>query len=441
MQHRSTHRMLSIASFAGLLLVANAGQAFAQGGGAGGGEGQRMREGRQPGGQRGGGFGGGGVMRGLMQGQWSQVPALREGDMRSAIENTLETSPLSEEQREALTALFRSFGDQLDAADNKVREANRAAMEKFREERDASVFDSVRTLRETNAKEQQALEATLLSDVKAVLTPEQLNSWNTIEASANRSRSLRRGFLSSERVSLRNVVREAIPEGPLATELKDALTEYETQLDSALRVRDALLASSTGVGEAIREGDMEKATKMLEEREQAARNVKQLNERFAGQIKSLMPEEKREAFDRTYEKAAFPDAYRKSGSQEALDTALEMHDLTDDQRTQLTAIAERFDPRFTSLRAKTIAARKEAEDNTKVADLIARMTAGGRGQGGNDRIDAVETTMEERRALDRELREELTKILTPEQAKIAIPQRGEGREGGRGGRNRDNIPM
>jgi Spy/CpxP family protein refolding chaperone len=69
------------------------------------------------------------------------------------------------------------------------------------------------------------------------------------------------------------------------------------------------------------------------------------------------------------------------------------------------------------------------------------MTAGGRGQGGNDRIDAVETTMEERRALDRELREELTKILTPEQAKIAIPQRGEGREGGRGGRNRDNIPM
>lgn len=426
---RATRSFFVVAS-ALILLAGSATVALAQGGG-----GQR---GGGRGGERGNG-GGGGMLRGLMGGQAGQMPALREADLQSAIDTALEANALSKEQQEAVTSLFRSLSEQRDASENKMREATRAAMEKFREDRDQAAFDTVRTLREANQREQQTLEATLMQDIKSVLTPEQQQSWDRIEAGANRSRSLRRGMLSAERLSLRDVVRETVPSEGVSVELRDALVEYETQLDSALRVRDSLLAGNTEIGEAVRAGDIEKATKLLEEREAASRKVKELNERFSGQLRALVPEGKREAFDGAVERESYPDAFRRSGMQGALDTALDLHDLSDDQSTQLAGIVERFDSRYVALRTKAIAARKDAEANLKVADLVARFAGGDRGQrGGGDRLEAIESLAEERRTLDRELREELTKVLNEEQAKIVIPQRGEGGEGRRG---RMNPPM
>jgi hypothetical protein len=63
-------------------------------------------------------------------------------------------------------------------------------------------------------------------------------------------------------------------------------------------------------------------------------------------------------------------------------------------------------------------------------------------------LGAVEAVFEERRSLDRELRQELAAVLNEEQAKIVLPEAGErgGGEGGggrgRGGmRQRENPPV
>ncbi len=397
---------------------------------------------------RGGGRIGGGMMRGLMGGQWAQPPALREADLRGAMQDALADVPLSQEQEQAIASLVRGYGERVDANEQKVRDARRAAMEKFRESRDPSVWEAVREQQQAAATEQRTIEATLLGDVRAVLTSEQGQAWEGIEAGVQRSRSLRRGLLSGERVSLRGVLREVwASEGePMPQELRDTLAAYEVQLDGVLKARDALLNESATLTDAVRSGDIAEATKQLEQREAAARAVAQVNERFAGSVRGLLPEGTREAFDAQLQRMRYPEAYRKSGMQEALDGALELHDLTDDQRTQLAGIVEKFDAKYAAFRTKAIAARADAEANLKVSDMVSRFTGGGRG--GNDRLGAVEAVFEERRSLDRELRQELAAVLNEEQAKIVLPEAGErgGGEGGggrgRGGmRQRENPPV
>jgi hypothetical protein len=425
---------------AGLAVVAVAAPvAWAQGGNA-------PREGER----RGGGRQGGGMMRGLMGGQWAQPPALREADLRGAMQDVLADTPLSDEQQQAVAALVRAYDERVGANEQKVRDARRAAMEKFRESRDSSVWEQVRTQQQAGAAEQRAMEATLLSDVRTVLTPEQGQSWDAIEAGVMRSRSLRRGLLSGERVSLRGVLREVAQAngagteaGVMTQELKDTLAAYEAQLDGVLRARDALLNESAALTDAVRSGDIAEATKQLEQREAAARAVAQVNDRFAGSVRALLAEGTREAFDAQLTRSRYPEAYRKSGIQEALDGALDLHDLTDDQRTQLAGIVERFDARYAGFRAKAIAARADAEANMKVSDVVARFTGGG---GGNDRWSAAEAVFEERRGIDRELRAELAAVLNEEQAKIVLPAPGERGGGGEGGgrgrmRQRENPPV
>jgi hypothetical protein len=400
---------------------------------------------------------GGGMMRGLMGGQWAQPPALREADVRSALQDALPGMPLSDEQTQAIATLVRSYDERVDANERKARDARRAAMEKFRETRDASVWEGVREQQERNAREQREMEATLLADVRTTLSAEQDAQWSAIEAGVMRSRSLRRGLLSGERVSLRGVLREVVgvvggeeSRGKLTPEatqqLADTLAAYETQLDSALRARDAMLSESARVGEAMRTGDIAGATRQLELAEEAARNVASVNERFAGAVRGLLPEATREAFDAGLRKSRYPEAYRKTGMQEALDAALDLHDLTEEQRASLAGIVQRFDARYAGLRDRAIAARADAEANMRVADVVARFAGGGRGD--NDRWGAVEAVFDERRSVDRELRQELSSVLNAEQAGIVLPQQGEGRRGREGGgqgggqgRERANPPV
>ncbi len=426
--------------------VAIAGSAFAQGQPQNGDRqpGQRMRD-RGPGG---GGFGG--IMRAA-----AEKPAFTQRDLEPA----LKPLSLTAEQQDAVKSLVEGYQNQAEKIAEEVRKGRQGAMDTMREEGPEAAQSAWKKVAENQKKlraDRDQLDAGLLSDIQALLTKDQAGAWDSARRQIVRGQSLRQGLLSGERVDVSVLVRQLELSDKDREPIKPVLEQYELDVEREIAARDKVTSDAVNSFDPSQMFDPEKRgelTKRMEARREASEKLRDVNNRFAKQIETLLPEGPKAQFDKSFHEASFPEVYRQTQAGRSLAAAEGFDDLSSDQRLAVADLRDKYDAQMTVLHPKMEAATLEMEKNFSIANALSGFARGqgrgnGNGDGGQrgDQVDPQRTLRQERREVDDKALADLKKILSEDQAaRLPEPdQQDQGLRrrggGGGGGGNRANSP-
>lgn len=400
--------------------------------------GQRgMREAGQPGqrgqggqGTRQGGGPGGGGARGMMGGGMGGGMFGGGGDQTVSVADFTRYADrlqLNDDQRASAKTLLEGYRAEVRTIDDAAAAKRQEAMEKFRENRDPAVFESVRAVMDEAAKERTKVETAFFEDVKSLLSDDQAGKWEGVERMRRRDTGLRRGRLSGERMDVVRLIEELKLEQAALASLSETLTAYEEQLDRELAARNKVYDEVGGkVGELMRNQDMDAAQKELDRAREAGLKVREINRKFARQAREVLPEAKKAEMALAVKKAAHPDIYRESQVTRRLLAAEKITDLDETQKKAVAELKEKHAREINGVNEKLAAAAEEMELKFSMQDLQNRF----RGEPG-----AGDDLRQQRRDLEESVTESLKKILTPEQLEQLPRDRPQG-QGGPGQRRR-----
>jgi hypothetical protein len=347
-------RKVAMVALAGLALaVVSVPEAMAQGGGGG----------RGGGGMFGGMFGGGAQM---------YEPSVSSRDLDSFAQ----LFGLDASQKDAAKMLFDAYQQQFTGAAKKVREEQDAIREELRESRDPELFAEMREKTAAWQKSRNEMEKSFLGDFKAVLTDDQATKWPKFERVRRRETTVSRGLMSGERVDLFKLVDEMKLPAEQRKTLDPVLDQYEMDLDRELIERNKM---QDEIQEKVRDlfSDPEKADEWIKKGREAAVKVRDVNRKYASQLETQLPAEKREAFDTAFRKESFPQIYRDSYYTRVVEAAGKLTDLDDNQKSGIAAIRDQYFRDLQTMQRDMEKAQEESEMNFSVANMM-----GGRRQGG-----------------------------------------------------------
>lgn len=382
----------------------------------------------QPGGGR--GFGG----------RDGMLPAInsRQVDHYSKLLN------LSKDQKDSATALLEGYSQQAAIAGKAMREAGDKARQEFQDSGDPAVWNKVRDSMTKFRDDRKKLDDSFMNDFKSLLSPEQQQKWPAVERASRRDATLRWGRLSGERVDLVDLVEKLKLSADASAQINPVLAQYEEDLDRELvRRNEVYEGAMQKMMDLFRNGDMDEAQKVMEKGREAGLRVRDVNRKYARQIEDLLNEEQKTTFNTEFRKESFPDAYRPSYSQRAVDAAIAFKDLTSEQKDKLADLSKSVTKDMDTNSTKLAAATEESELKFNLRDMMGR---GWRQEG------PVADLRKDRRDLDRKALDSLKAILSPEQT-ARLPERdaedngpggpggpprgrgGPGGQGNNGGRN------
>jgi len=205
-----------------------------------------------------------------------------------------------------------------------------------------------------------------------------------------------------------------------------ALLEYERELggvcgpmvDRALQgVRDMVEALSSGEEDGRVEESLERDMEALIERFEA------INGRYARRVHAALPDERRDEWDRAYKRARWPEVYAPGDAHRAHDAALELEDLTDDQREAIAATMEHYTREAEGANQRWISAVQDLDEARR--DLGEDSTPDD-WEVYQAKNQAVRDSRAARMALDERFAERIMQVLTPEQQE-AMPSVDDGK--------------
>lgn len=413
-------------------------------GGGAAGDNNSGRGGRQPGnrggngggnnggngGQRGGGGGGFGGMfgggRGMMEASVSTEDMEKYGKMLN----------LTAAQHDAVKALHEAYTQDATAVAQKMRDEMDALREEARDDPSrmsemGEMFTKFRTKR-------TAMETAFFSDVKATLTPEQMNTWPTVERTRRRETTMNRGLMSGERADLVKIVDGLKLTADAHKPTAAILDQYQVDLDRELILRNEQQDKMQGNMRDLFSGggDQAKLQKMIEDGRAAAIKLRDVNKRYARQIEAVLPDDATKAkFNEEVRRESFPNIYRgQSYASRVAESAGAIEGVSAEQKASITDIKDRYTRDLASINSKMESEYEKRESTITAAELMGRFGGGGGGQrgGGGNVIDSEElnTLRDQRRDLETSTVEKIQALLNEEQ-KAKLPQRNAG--GGRGG--------
>lgn len=397
------------------------------------GEGGR-REGRGGGGG-GGMFGGGGPFGGGMFGGGGSpfdLPISAQDMKRYTAAVTL-----TSDQKQAVDALYDAFSKSFE----EQAEVSRAAVDSIREQaRETRDFSRMREMGDEIVKfrtKAAALEKSFFDDVRSLLNPEQIASWEAAERTNRREKSVSRGLISGERLDLAKLVSDLKLSEAEYKPIKAMLEQYSVDLDRELLPRNAFQEEAmTKFRDVMTSFDMDAMQKLIDQGRSLAMKVRDVNARYARQIEGELPEAKKGEFADAVRKQSFPMIYRPTTSARWLEAAMKLPDLTSDQKASLEAIQASFDREVGGLNSKyeTLYAKREETWNPVEALKNAGPDAGFRAMGQamqSFETDEMRTLRDQRRTLDDATSTKIKNVLTPEQqAKMPQPEGQRRRDGG-----------
>lgn len=386
---------------------------------------------RGPGGP--GGPGGGRMMGGMMGGRGMFGGGNDAIDAREFARYEAKLK-LSEDQKDAAQTLFEGYQAELKSADEAAQTKRREAMEKFRDNQDPSVFESMRESMQKAQEQRTKAEKSLLTDLQSLLTKDQQSQWDGVERAYRRDQGLKRGRLSGERMDVTRLVEEAKLDDKTAAAVGPVLEQYESALDHELATRNAVYDEiEKKVGDIMRSGNMEDAQKELDRARDAGLKVRDLNKRFARQVLEALPEDKRPEFSTQIKRATQPNVYRDSVLTRQLDAAAKFADLDETQKKAVDDLRARHAREYGQMQDRLAAAMEEQELKITASDLAGRFRGGpgGRNTGPGQEI------RDEMRAYEDGAAQQLKSVLKPAQFDQLPKDDGQG--GGRGGRGRNNA--
>jgi hypothetical protein len=302
----------------------------------------------------------------------------------------------------------------------------------------ATMGEMFARLQEWQAKK-AAMRAAFVDGLKVQLTDEQLDLWPAFERFLVREKSLPKARLSGEGLNLFLIVDEAeLPEESLA-KLDPILDEYEVVLDQAIRRRDEVVATTSAqMYRSIQDGDTAGALRTMERQMQARTALRDVNELYRSRLVAELgdaPEAKalnqailESGFERIYQPTPTARAFAAALGIDGLDASVLEAVLATQaafeaemagRNEQLLALTKRFEP------------QQQLDEAERFVSAIAGVMAGGGfnpGGFGPGPENPMREAMDTRGELDRQYRERLEALLTPEQVE-QLPSTRRGRGG------------
>jgi hypothetical protein len=328
---------------------------------------------------------------------------------------------LEEWQRPVLEVLLQDYDTNFNTAADGVR----AKMASFKEV--AAGANAERVLEMISeplvawTAEKKRLREDFLAGVRGTLGDTQVENWPRLERALRREKSLPLGELSGESIDLTVIVREVQP-SPLALDgARTAIEQYEVALDAALATRDealdtaiapllrAMSAADANSGVAAQEAIMQK--RVL---------VRGAQESGIAAIAAALGGEYGPALERRALEKSFPQVFRPDPITPLIEGAQALPDLTDDQKTQLSALGTQFGFDLNGVRVALMDAYKATEPSEpRRRTELARQKAEGQTVRLTD-APQVEDAKKQREDLYEKYRNLLAGILSPEQ-RTAVP--------------------
>jgi len=297
----------------------------------------------------------------------------------------------------------------------------------------AAMYDQMRQKLEAFQTRHSELGEQFVSDVRAVLTDEQMERWEAFERARRRSQMLPEGEISGEEVNLYDLVEQVDLSEASRAEIEPLLEEYAVQLDFALKSREGRLEGDTSMRDIIRalyRGEMnEKDAIGFAKTERSARvRVRDINLQYGDAIRAeiLDPEEAAE-FETAFKEAAFPRIYGETHGEQVFDAALGLADLEPSVLESIEAMHSAFRVQLSQMNAmleRLTLAEEPREFEDEMTRILSRISSYRR----NEESDrSLRDAFEKREEFEAQTILRLYQILSEEQVR-QLPRRRSGRD-------------
>lgn len=265
---------------------------------------------------------------------------------------------------------------------------------------------------------QQKAESQFIDDIKALLTPEQMELFPKVEHHRRRETFLRMGAVSGAGVDVwtiqdRLMQREGIVVEENKAQVLDAMDRYDTDMDRLLQdmermYKDDMRKYAEGTENMF---DFAKMQERLKPYNDLGIKIRDLNRDSARKIEGLLTEAGQKQFREEFNKRAYPRVYRKNVAQKLYDAAIKLPDLTAEQKDAVNQSKAQYERDAAPLNEAWAKAIDDAEAKGGGTMGVMMSSFGGE----NDA--ALSDARKARREVEKASRERLMDILTEEQKK------------------------
>lgn len=406
-------------SLAAGILLASAGAAFGQGGAV------QVRDRAEP---------------VIVAGEAGQ-PVIRRATREPRIERYARVLGLDEVQLEVARDLDIAYQRASAEAGGRLNAAMKDAQVDMSEGDHAAFQEKMqKTMREHRAAS-KSLTDQYLSDLRALLTNEQQGNWARLERLRRRESVLggMQGMRASEMggawLDLFPIVARLEVPADVRPRVDEIMGLYEIDIDRPLQERERNREHDEETMGAVRQFTPETFQKQMDRDRAVDLRVREVNDKYVRLLGAELPDELAAKLAEEYRARAYRSAYRPTAAGRELAAAERLKGLTEKQREQLRAMREKYERETRAAGDRLAAAMRRAEDEGRATgDGLMVM---GPGMSGDARDPAVSQARADRRGLDAALREEMERLLSPEQ--LADAREGASQPQGAAGRRIEVI--
>jgi hypothetical protein len=343
----------------------------------------------------------------------------------SRIDRYAKVLTLDAAQTEAAKSLYDAYQKETAAAGKKMREALKDAQDQMNDGDHKAFEERMGQGMRDHAAASKKLTDSFLSDLRSILKPEQADRWPSFERLRRREQYLT-GIMSmggaapgGSTVDLFPLIDKLGIPGSLRTKVDEQLALYEIDLDRPLQDRQHHMEDEqVQMGGGIQHFDADSFAKKQERDRAVDMAIREVNTRYVRQIGSVLPEDLAKKLAEAYDARAYRGIYKDSTISRKMAAAQKLADLSAEQKKSLQSMIDRYRKDAKVANDRWAAAQKAAED-------AGRPTGGGlmfAGPGSVEKVDPdFAAARSSRRDVDNAAREQLEKLLSPEQL-AAIPQ-------------------
>lgn len=336
---------------------------------------------------------------------------------RRSVDRYAELLGLTTEQKETAGTMHEGYAAALDQAQKARREAVEELRRSADDTGDHSVFmERMPRIQSDFRDASEKLERAFFEDLRAILESVQEPKWSSVERMRRREVGLRGATLSGEGVDLVEVLETLKLDEGVRQELVPAVEEYEAELDRALEAKGAAAKETNFVprgNPAEDEKMLEAVQEAMAATKEAGKRVQEINVTHARKMEAMLPEDARAAFEGELKRRSFPKVYRQSAVGRDLAGALELSDLSEEQRESLANAKAQYEREAAAANERWARAIREAEASANEGAVATGMGMM-RISMGDEPAGLVEAR-KARREVDEKAAERVKSILTPAQ--------------------------
>lgn len=346
-------------------------------------------------------------------------PIMRRAKREPRIERYARVLGLDEAQLEVARDLDVAYQRSTAEAGGRMHAAMKDAQADMSEGDHAAFQEKMQKTMKEHRQASKALTEQFLNDLRALLTPEQQGNWVRLERLRRRESTLvgmqgmRANEIGGAWLDLFPLVGKLEVPAEAKPKVDEIMGLYEVDIDRPLQERERNREHDEETMGAVRQFTPETFQKQMDRDRAVDLKVREVNDKYVRLLGAELPEELAAKLAEEYRAKAYRSAYRSTTAGRELAAAEKLKGLTDKQREQLRAMQEKY-------QRETKAAGDRLAEAMRRAEEEGRPTGGGlmvMGPGmSTDALDpAVSQARADRRALDSALREDMERLLSPEQ--------------------------